>query len=105
MPKKPVHDEHHHAPDDPEAKEQALTRLRRIEGQVRGIQKMIEDERYCADVLVQISAVHESLRGVAQLLLRNHLKYCATDAIKSSDSSRRERMYDELTALFAKHMR
>ena len=96
--------EHAHAVD-PDLKEQARVRLRRIEGQVRGVQKMIEEERYCADVLVQISAIHESLRSVAQLMLRNHLQHCASNAIRSDDPERRERMYDELTELFAKHVR
>ncbi|KAI9881431.1 MAG: hypothetical protein M1823_006656, partial [Watsoniomyces obsoletus] len=48
---------------------------------VRGVQKMVEDDRYCADVLTQISAVHEALRAVARELLRNHLKHCATSAL------------------------
>ena len=90
---------------DPTLKHSALTRLKRIEGQVRGIQRMVEEERYCADTLIQISAIQESLRAVAQVLLRNHLEHCAADAIRSTDSERRERMYDELTGLFFKHVR
>ena len=90
---------------DPSLKDNALLRLRRIEGQVRGIHGMVGEERYCADILTQISAVHESLRGVAQVLLRNHLQHCASDAIRSNDGERRERMYDELTDLFFKHVR
>ncbi|HVR40402.1 MAG TPA: metal-sensitive transcriptional regulator [Thermoanaerobaculia bacterium] len=86
-------------------RDQALVRLKRIEGQVRGVQRMVEEERYCADVLVQVSAIHESLRSVAQLMLRGHLEHCAADAIRSSDADRRQRMYDELTELFSKHMR
>jgi DNA-binding FrmR family transcriptional regulator len=101
MRKKPVHA---HAVD-PDLKSDALVRLKRIEGQVRGVQRMVEEQRYCADVLVQISAIHESLRAVAQLMLRNHLEQCASDAIRSGDPSRRTRMYDELTELFAKHVR
>lgn len=66
---------------------------------------MVEEERYCADVLMQLSAIQESLRGVAQVLLRNHLQHCATDAIRSGDGERREAMYDELTDLFFKHVR
>jgi DNA-binding FrmR family transcriptional regulator len=58
-----------------------LLRLRRIEGQVRGLQRMVEKERCCLDVLEQLSAVHESLRGVGQLLLRNHLEHYATNAL------------------------
>lgn len=96
--------EHAHGVDD-ELQSQALVRLKRIEGQVRGVHRMIEEQRYCADVLVQISAIHESLRGVAQLMLRNHLQHCATEALRSSDPDRREEMYDELVELFAKHVR
>ena len=90
---------------NPEIRRKSLNRLKRIEGQVRGVAKMIEDERYCADVLVQISAIHESLRSLAQVVLRNHLQHCATEAIRSNDSNRREEMYDELVDLFAKHIR
>src|SRR4051812_2007073 len=90
---------------DAALKQSALTRLKRIEGQVRGVHRMVEEERYCADTLVQISAVQESLRAVAQVLLRNHLQNCAADAIRSNDKERREGMYDELTELFFKHVR
>ena len=81
-----------------------LTRLRRIEGQVRGLQKMIEEDRYCADVLTQVSSVHEALRSVSRELMRNHLKHCATSAIRAGDDQA-EAMYDELTELMHKHMR
>lgn len=89
---------------DQELKEANLTRLRRVEGQVRGIQKMIEGDRYCADVLGQIAAVHEALRGVGRELLRHHLRHCATKAIKSGPAEA-EAMYDELVELFYKSAR
>lgn len=89
---------------DAEGKARNITRLRRIEGQVRGIQKMVEDERYCADVLMQISSVHEALRAVARELMRNHLKHCATHAIRSGDAEA-DAMYDELVDLMYKHTR
>lgn len=89
---------------DGAGKEKNLKRLRRIEGQVRGIQKMVEDERYCADVLMQISSVHEALRAVARELMRNHLKHCASSAIKA-DGASAEAMYDELVDLMYKHTR
>ena len=89
---------------DPEIKSRNLTRLRRIEGQIRGLQKMVEEDRYCADILTQISSVHEALRSVARELLRNHLKHCATAAIKAGDASA-DAMYDELVELMHKHMR
>ena len=79
---------------DPEIKASNLRRLRRIEGQVRGLQKMVEEERYCADIIVQIASVQEALRAVGRNLMRNHLRHCATGA-----------MYDELLDLVYKHLR
>jgi DNA-binding FrmR family transcriptional regulator len=75
-----------------------LTRLRRIEGQVRGLQRMVEQERYCADIMTQISSVQEALRAVGKELMRNHLKHCATDAIRAGNSEANA-MYDELIDL------
>ena len=89
---------------DPDAKARNIRRLRLIEGQVRGLQKMVEEDRYCPDVLTQISSVHEALRSVARELMRNHLKHCATSAIREGDESA-EAMYDELVELFHKHSR
>src|SRR5881392_336907 len=79
---------------DPGLKEANQNRLRRIEGQVRGLQKMVEQDRYCADIITQISSVHEALRGVGRELMRNHLKHCATGAIRSGGTEA-DRMYDE----------
>jgi len=90
---------------DPERKASAVTRLRRIEGQVRGLQKMVEEERYCADVLTQIASVHEALRGVGRLLLRNHLEHCAASAIRSGDPAQADAMYDELVDLVYRNVR
>lgn len=89
---------------DPDAKARNLTRLRRIEGQVRGLQKMVEEQRYCADIMTQIASVHEALRGVGRELMRNHLKHCASTAIKSS-SADAEAMYDELLEMMYRHSR
>jgi DNA-binding FrmR family transcriptional regulator len=89
---------------DPEIKTKNLKRLRRIEGQVRGLQKMITDDRYCADVMTQIGSVHEALRAVGQELMRNHLRHCATSAIKAG-SSDAEAMYDELIDMMYRHAR
>ena len=80
---------------DPAIKDRNLKRLRRIEGQVRGLQKMVEGDRYCADIMTQISSVHEALRAVGRELMRNHLKHCATAAIRSGNGEA-EPMYDEL---------
>ena len=89
---------------EPQAKDRNLKRLRRIEGQVRGLQKMVEDDRYCADILTQISSVHEALRAVGRELMRNHLKHCASTAIRSSEGEA-ESMYDELVEMMYKHSR
>lgn len=91
-------------PMDPALKARALRRLRRIEGQVRGLQKMVDDERYCADVLTQISSVHAALRAVGKELLRNHLAHCATHAVKKG-GEHADQMYDELTELMYTHAR
>lgn len=82
-----------------------LKRLRRIEGQVRGLQKMVEEDRYCADILVQIASVQEALRSVGRNLMRNHLKHCATHAIHDRDAAGAEAMYDELIDLIYRYNR
>src|SRR5437660_11565403 len=80
-------------------------RLRRIEGQIRGLQKMVEDDRYCADVIVQIASVQEALRGVARNLMKNHLQHCAAKALRSGKKGETEAMYDELLELIYAHLR
>src|SRR5947208_668767 len=89
---------------DPEAKARNVKRLRRIEGQVRGLQKMVEEDRYCADILTQISSVHEALRSVGRELMRNHLRHCATAAIRSGPDDA-DSMYDEIVDLMYTHSR
>jgi DNA-binding FrmR family transcriptional regulator len=89
---------------DPDAKDRNLKRLRRIEGQVRGLQKMVEEDRYCADIMTQISSVHEALRAVGRELMRNHLKHCAASAITAGGEAG-DAMYDELVDLMYKHSR
>jgi len=95
----------HAAGVDAGLKHGMLSRLRRIEGQVRGLQRMVEEERYCPDVLTQLSSVHEALRGVGRALLHNHLKHCATEAIRSGDPERAEATYDELMELVYRSVR
>jgi CsoR family transcriptional regulator, copper-sensing transcriptional repressor len=86
------------------AKVRNLKRLRRIEGQVRGLQKMVEEDRYCAEILTQISSVHEALRGVGRELMRNHLRHCAAGAIRTG-GKRADEMYDELIELMYTYTR
>lgn len=90
---------------DEEIQAQALTRLKRIEGQIRGLQRMVEEGRYCADILTQIASVHEALRGVGKLLMRNHLEHCVTSALRSGDPVAAERAYDEVLDLMYRHAR
>ena len=90
---------------DAEIKASNLRRLGRIEGQIRGIQRMIEDDRYCADILTQVSSAQEALRAVARALMRNHLSHCSTHAFNSGSAQDREAMYDELLDIIYKNAR
>lgn len=90
---------------DVDIKQRNIKRLRRIEGQVRGLQRMVDEDRYCADVLTQISSVHQALRAVGRELIRNHLKHCAASAIREGDLGEAEEMYDEVVDMMYKHVR
>ena len=90
---------------DPEIKEGNRKRLRRIEGQIRGLQKMVEEDRYCADIITQVASVQEALRGVARSLMRNHLHHCAAKVLRSGKKKEAETMYDELLNLIYAHLR
>ncbi|MGH7444966.1 MAG: metal-sensitive transcriptional regulator [Longimicrobiales bacterium] len=90
---------------EPAIRSKALVRLKRIEGQVRGIHRMVDEERYCADILTQISSVQEALRAVGKLLMRNHLEHCVTDALRSGDRLEAERAYQEVLDLMYRHAR
>ena len=90
---------------DRQLKEASLNRLRRIEGQIRGLQKMVEEDRSCADILVQMASVQEALRGVGRNLMKNHLQHCATKAIASGKPKEASEMYDELLELIYRHLR
>lgn len=77
-------------------------RLARIEGQVRGLSKMIEEDRYCIDVLTQVKAVQAALKKVEGELLKDHADHCLADALASGDAAERERKVSELVALLLK---
>jgi CsoR family transcriptional regulator, copper-sensing transcriptional repressor len=77
-------------------KEVLITRLHRIEGQVRGIEKMVEDERYCIDILTQIGAVSTALESVAQKLLEEHANHCVAGALASGSRDEAEEKTREL---------
>ena len=89
---------------DADAKSRNLARLKRIEGQVRGVHKMVEDDRYCADIVGQLAAIHEALRGVGRELMRNHLRHCAPAAFQQG-GQQAEQMCDELIDLMYRNAR
>ena len=77
-------------------KDAALARLRRIEGQVRGIARMVEEDRYCVDVLNQTAAVRAALRGVERLVIADHAAHCVEDAVRSGDPEAQRQKFREL---------
>ena len=84
---------------DDQTKGKALGRLRRIEGQVQGIQRMVEEDKYCVDILLQLTAVQGA---VEQELLDLHLETCVADAVRSGSSRDRQRKLDELLDVFSR---
>ena len=82
-----------------ENKEVVQQRLRRIEGQIRGLQKMVEDDRYCIDVLTQISSATRALQGVAMSLLDDHLRHCVSDAIASGSAGANDKLTEATAAV------
>jgi DNA-binding FrmR family transcriptional regulator len=84
---------------DQQRTEQLQARLNRIEGQVRGVSRMLGEQRPCLEVLQQLASVQSALRGVTKEVLRNYLERCATEAIRSGDSA----IYDELMEAIYKY--
>ena len=83
-----------------QTKEQILSRRKSSEGHVRGIQRMVNDDNYCIDVISQVQAVQKALDRVNSLLLDNHLNSCVITAVRSDDSQERERVLGELLHVF-----
>ena len=77
-------------------KQSCLNRLSRIEGQVRGLSRMVEEDRYCIDVVTQISAVRAALRRLEEEILRDHVGHCVEDAIASGNKAEQRRKIEEL---------
>jgi DNA-binding FrmR family transcriptional regulator len=84
------------------AKTSVLNRLQRIEGQARGLARMVEDDRYCIDIVTQISAVRAALRRVEEEILRDHVAHCVEGAIASGDKSDQRRKIAELMDVFGR---
>ncbi|GAB6088462.1 metal-sensitive transcriptional regulator [Spirochaeta dissipatitropha] len=87
---------------DDKQKQKALDRLSRIEGQVRGIRRMVEEDRYCMDILTQTRSVFAAIRGVEEYILENHLHTCVTEAIRSGDHNEQSRKMDEIMELISR---
>jgi DNA-binding FrmR family transcriptional regulator len=99
MPEAPTPDttEHHHGYIS--AKDDYLARLRRIEGQARGLQRMVEDEQYCIDILTQVSAMTKALQAVSMGLLEDHLRHCVTDAVAQGGTAAEEKIQEAALAI------
>lgn len=85
-----------------ENKDQALARLKRLEGQVRGVAKMIENDRYCVDVLNQTSAIRAALKGVEKLVIADHADHCIEHAIKTGDEADQRQKFKELVEIIGR---
>lgn len=88
-----------------EAKDKIDPRLARIEGQVKGIRAMVQNDRYCVDILLQLSAVISALKKVEDLVMENHLNTCVSDALKSDDEKESQLKITELMDVMAKFRR
>jgi CsoR family transcriptional regulator, copper-sensing transcriptional repressor len=80
-------------------KDALLKRLRRVEGQVRGIQRMVDEDRYCIDILEQVSAVTKALQAVALALLDDHLAHCVSDAVRTGGDEATEKLNEASAAI------
>jgi DNA-binding FrmR family transcriptional regulator len=85
-------------------KDECLQRLSRIEGQVRGVARMVADERYCIDILTQIAAVQAALRKVESEILQNHVNHCVEHAIASGDAEDQRQKVAELVAVLNRRL-
>ena len=90
---------------DDERNERIRKRLARVEGQVRGVSRMVEEGRYCVDVLTQVAAVNQALRQVARELLTGHMEHCVRQAFETGDETEQKRVSAELAELMFKYSR
>lgn len=88
---------------DAETKQRALGRLRRIEGQIQGVQRMIDEDKYCVDIMLQISAIQGALDQVSKILLARHMESCVVDSLKAGTEKQRARKIEELIEVFSRY--
>jgi len=89
---------------DPKLKQDLLNRLKSIEGHIRGVQRMVESDQYCIDIINQTGAIRKALERVDMMILENHLHSCVTTAIRGDDPAERERVLRELLTLFGQRL-
>jgi CsoR family transcriptional regulator, copper-sensing transcriptional repressor len=94
-----------HHPGYHDQRQQVLSRLRRIEGQIRGLQRMVEDDTYCIDVLTQVAAATKGLQSVGLGLLEQHLQHCVAGAAASGDDQRTNELVGEATRAVERMLR
>lgn len=87
------------APGYLQHKDQHLRRLRRIEGQARGLQRMVEEEQYCIDILTQVAAMTKALHGVSVALLAEHMSHCMVDAARAGDDQAEQKVTEAVAAI------
>lgn len=85
---------------DDTTKKKTIRRLQIIEGHVRAVQRMVENDDYCIDVIRQVNAVQSALSKVSQVVLEEHLGHCVTEAVRGDDADRREKVLTEISDLF-----
>ena len=90
---------------DEEAKQKARARLSRIEGQVQGVQRMVEEGKYCVDILLQLSAIQGALEQVHKILLGRHIESCVAEAMASGRAEDRQKKIEELLEVFSRYGR
>ena len=87
---------------DEKVEKELLARLTKVEGQIKGIAKMIDKQRYCVDVILQIAAAEAALHKVSEIIMRNHLETCVLEAFRSYDEKQRKEKVDELMQVYTK---
>lgn len=88
---------------DAETKQRALARLRRIQGQIQGVQRMIDEEKYCVDIMLQISAIQGALEQVSKILMARHIESCVQDSMRAGSEKERARKIEELIGVFSRY--
>lgn len=90
---------------DEEVRENLITRLRRIKGQVEGLERMVQEGRYCVELLQQFASIQEALRGTGRVVTQNYLEKCVTTKLRSKDVVQNRKLYDELMDVIFKYIR